>query len=260
MITRVRGTDYGPNFPWWRIILLVRKMFIVLVTCLASSNAMFQASTCLAVLCVAYGLQAKHTPFVSPKIQEDAVLATSGWLKALPGSGAERASQVGRRSRHVSVHHSADSGGSLKLRVMDYNVLERVLISSCVAIILGGMVFQSAELTPGTAGYVMLTILVEAIVICSLITFVVVLVTETRNTCQKPVKRRHATDAKPTSDEFAVSNPLHAVVAAPVRDEIVLPPTRPARVQRTVEAHGSSMSGIASSDPYDATAINASLE
>ena len=204
-------------------MLLARKMFIVLVTVLAFSNAMFQASTCLAVLCVAYGLQAKYTPFVSPKTQEEAAVATSGWLKALPGSGGAagaRASLVGRSSaRHASIHHAVESGGSLKRRVMDYNVLETVLISSCVAIILGGMVFQSAELSPGSVGYIILTALVEATIVYSLVTFIVVLVTETQNTCEKKPakpasKRRGTQQAAATPGEFAVGNPLHAAAAA----------------------------------------------
>ena len=220
----------------------MRKMFIVLVTVLAISNAMFQASTCLAVLCFAYGLQAKHTPFVSPKTQEAAVLATSGWLKALPGAGgagAVRASRVGRGSvRHASLHQSMDSAGSLTQRVMDYNVLETVLISSCVVIILGGMVFQSAALTPGTAGYVVLTILVEAAIFGSLVTFIVVLVTETRNSCQK---KKPAADAAPgaksSEGQFSVGNPMRAAQAAAAAaaatscsDDV-----RPARVRRTAD-------------------------
>ena len=234
-------------------MLLVRKMFIVLVTVLAFSNAMFQASTCLAVLCVAYGLQAKYTPFVSPKTQEDAALATSGWLKALPGSGGgglgaarARASRAGRSSaRHSSIHHSVESGGSLKRRVMDYNVLETVLISSCVAIILGGMVFQSAALSPGTAGYVVLTIIVEAMIVCSLATFVVVLVSETRNTCEKPATpaKRRGTKTVATG-KFAVGNPLHAAEGLPAAREGAVPASDdtggvpralPGRVRRTAD-------------------------
>ena len=250
------GADYGPNYPWWRIVLLCRKMFIVLVTVLASSNAMFQASTCLAVLCVAYRLQAKHTPFVSPKTQEDAVLATSGWLKALPGSGSERASQVaGRRNRHVSIHQKGEAGGgpgALKHRIMDYNVLETVLISSCVAIILGGMVFQSAELTPGTPGYIVLTILVEATILCSLVTFVVVLVRETRNTCQKPVKR--AADSKAASGGFAVGNPLHTAAPLLRGAETVVALPRPGRARGPAAAATSGSAGSkAAADTSDST-------
>ncbi len=260
----VAATDYGPEYPWWRIVLLCRKMFIVLVTVLASSNAMFQASTCLAVLCVAYALQAKYTPFVSPKVQEAAVLATSGWLKSPPGTddgGAAgpgagvlgvRASLVplgGRRgsasaSRDVGNHQAAEPDGATKAHhLMDYNVLETVLISSCVAIILGGMVFQSAELSPGSVGYLVLTALVEATMVGSLVTFIVVLVSETRATCNKPKKlqkqaptttRRAPPDAAAaatapaaaatraaaaTGSHFSRGNPLLAVVSVVQRRE-----------------------------------------
>ena len=156
--------DYRVEHPWWRLVLLSRKLVLVAVTVLARNNSMFQASLCLAALAVAYALHAKHHPFVSAAAQKDALEAAALTPKLLSG-GTPTAAE------------------SAKEKLINFNSMETTLLSACVAIILQGMVFQSAEFPVGSAAYIALTFTTAAVMISALLLFSWNLAKEIRRTC-----------------------------------------------------------------------------
>ena len=74
-------------------------------------------------------------------------------------------------------------------RLLDFNVLETVLLASCVAVVLGGMMFGSARFPPGSPAYIALTVAVAAIIVASVCLFVWMLAKETRRTCGRGAPR-----------------------------------------------------------------------
>ncbi len=210
--------DYKPRFPWWRLVLICRKLCLVIVTVLASSNPMFQASICVGVLAVGYGLHAKHQPFVSPSAQDEVALARM----VTPQSGPSR-------PRRRSIGDVRNGAKQELTKLADFNVLETVLLASCVAIILGGMIFESAQFPVGSGMYVALTIAVCGVMICSLLLFVWMLKVEVERTCKQSkgtssaaAPKASSSAAKPTTSP----NPVFAL------SRIGSPLSRDARLQR----------------------------
>ena len=64
---------------------------------------------------------------------------------------------------------------------------QTVLLSCSVAVLLGGMVFQSAALDAGSAGYALLTVAVACTIVAAVFLFVWMLAVETRRTCRRDV-------------------------------------------------------------------------
>ena len=153
---------------------------------------MFQASLSLSVLAVSYALQAKYQPFVT---SQSAALAEHGSRMAdvdrrAESAQAERLSRrLGRRISQVLID-MAMSGARKAIDgaevLLDFNVLETTLLCASTAVLLGGMMFQSSQLTPGSAAYIVLTVGVGAVVIGSVLVFAVMVAAETRRTCRRP--------------------------------------------------------------------------
>ena len=176
--------DYKPAYPYWRLVLITRKLCLVIVTVLASHNPMFQASISIGVLSVGYGLHAKHQPFISPSAQEEVAMSR---LVTPPSS------RVKVRRQEVGV--------KAMTKLVDFNVLETVLLCSCVSIILGGMIFQSSQFEVGSAMYILLTIAVLAIMIGSILLFCYMLYAEMKRTCSsRPAAKK--------SERSPILNPI----------------------------------------------------
>jgi hypothetical protein len=180
----------------WRLVLLFRKLCLVCITELTGKNAMFQASLSLAVLAVAYGLHAKYHPFVTAVAQAAALAEHSSSRAGGSVSNAQSATatrlsrRLGRRSSQVLVD-LAISGARRTLAtaevLLDFNVLETTLLCSSTAVLLGGMMFESSLLLPGTASYVCLTVCVGGVTIGSVLLFAGMVALETRRTCRRPL-------------------------------------------------------------------------
>jgi hypothetical protein len=191
--------DYIPELFAWRLVLLARKLCLVCIVELTGRNAMFQASLSLAVLAVAYGLHAKYHPFVTSVAQARA-LAEHGRRDSGRGRGGadktdraaaqtRRVSRVlGRRNSDVALQMSLTSAQSALASIevlLDFNVLETTLLCTSTAVLLGGMMFESSQLVPGTAAYVFVTFCVAMLTVGSVLLFAFMVFRETRRTCKR---------------------------------------------------------------------------
>ena len=96
----------------------------------------------------------------------------------------------------------------MQRRLLDFNTLETVLLCSSTGVLLGGMVFQSAEMRAGSFGYTLVTVFVGAVVIGSVGVFGWMLTIETKRTC-----RQRRTSAFTVSVLSAVrTSPLYKAV------------------------------------------------
>jgi hypothetical protein len=208
--------DYRPRYLYWRLILLARKLCLVSVTVLASNNSMFQASLFLATLATAYSLHMKHQPFVSAAAQTEALQNAAGALSNKQAYSGDETSAAGAAA--------CDTREPL----VDFNAMETMLLCSCVAIILQGMVFQSAEFTPGGAAYIILTIMTAVVMIGAVLLFLLNLFREARRTCQPPASALAEAAAAGTRSK----QPAVTVVA---EAQIIEPPTgRPLHAARNL--------------------------
>jgi hypothetical protein len=184
--------DYKPELFAWRLVLLLRKLCLVCITELTGKNAMFQASLSLAVLAVSYGLQAKYHPFVTAVAQASALAEHStsraGNADAQSVQAERLSRRLGRRMSQV-ILDLAVSGARKTLAsaevLLDFNVLETTLLCTSTAVLLGGMMFGSSLLAPGSAVYTLLTVCVGGVTIGSVALFAVMVAVETRRTCRR---------------------------------------------------------------------------
>lgn len=177
---------------FWRLVQLGRKFLLAVITVLCASNAMFQATCALGVLALAYGLHAEHKPFLEESdknAHRRASSRKSAVAAAAPG-GARSSTALRRASVFVgvvavdAVDRVADSVASL----LDFNLLETVLLSCSFAILMAGMVFQSAQFPPGSNAYVGLTVLVFLVFFCAVCLFVRLVFVEVGRTCRPDSK------------------------------------------------------------------------
>ncbi len=221
---------------------------------------MFQASLSLAVLAVAYGLHAKYHPFVTAAAQATALAEHSSSRAGDVDKGAQSVQaqrlsrRLGRRGSDI-VRDLAISGARKTLAtadvLLDFNVLETTLLCTSTAVLLGGIMFESSLLLPGSAAYVFLTVCVGGVTIGSLALFAAMVVIETRRTCRrKPEAQRGALLGESKGDSTTTkltqhSNPLLALrnlasrarARAPVRGAVVAPPPPPAPAE-SVQTRG----------------------
>ncbi len=173
-------------------MLLLRKLLLVCISELTGRNAMFQASLSLSVIALSYGLHAKYHPFVTTAAQAKAVAEFAPPVPAGPRSGlsssrlstsdasdarTQRLSKrLGRRDSEVklelelrnlqqTLQKMVHAGAAAVL--LDFNVLETTLLACSMAVLLGGMVFQSSQLSPGGVAYIVLTMPSSSGVCCS---------------------------------------------------------------------------------------------
>ncbi len=199
--------DFTPEVFAWRLVLLARKLCLVCIVELTGKNAMFQASLSLAVLAVAYGLHAKYHPFVTSLAQASALAehgksASAGAETVVASDRARRLSRrLGRRDSEI-IQDLAVSGARKTLAnaevLLDFNVLETTLLCTSTAVLLGGMLFESSRLLPGSAAYVFLTVCVGGVMIGSVAVFAFMVAVETRRTCRRPAQHR----AVPSASSF----------------------------------------------------------
>jgi hypothetical protein len=67
---------------------------------------------------------------------------------------------------------------SSAVRVVDYNRLESVFVKTAMFVLLSGMVFNSTAFAPGGVLYIVMTVIVCGIIICTVIAFVALIVFE----------------------------------------------------------------------------------
>ena len=179
-----------------RLTRVITRVRACVRACVRAANSMFQASLALAVLAAAYGFHAKHQPFVNAAAQAEAQRQMENGVVERRQGSLDRAgapeSFTARRRRRTSIAAVADVVANVGTAavaeveaLIDFNVLETVLLCSSTAVLVGGMMFESSQLPVDSAGYGFLTFLVATIMVCSVGLFIVLLAIESRRTCRK---------------------------------------------------------------------------
>lgn len=144
--------DYRPGYGYWKLLLIIRKLILTLISILAFNNSMFQASLCIATLLVSYVMHEKHNPFISSLIQQEL-------LKDIEDP------------RLLTSDCKIPS-------LINYNMMESILILSSCFIVLGGMIFESTQFTTNSFAYICITTLVCAVIFGSIFVFLIMLLRE----------------------------------------------------------------------------------
>lgn len=201
--TRVRwGRLYGefkPGMAWWRMVLLARKLLVATTAILFNSNAVFQASVCVAVLFAAFVAHSRYQPWIVAARVSEAFLASAtskrqgmaastspadGLVAAITRSSPETspegspdssprarlAANKGRgsaraRRRSTLVVASEAAVSAVVSRALNYNSLERALLLTSATVLLSGLLFESADFAAGTLSYFVLSIGVTTAVV-----------------------------------------------------------------------------------------------
>ena len=190
--------DFKAKYYYWRLVLVARKLLLVLVAAFFNANAMFQASASVLVINVVYVAHSSSQPFVGGK---------------------------------------ADAAkfdiSELQMYRFDYNSLESGLLLTTGTVLIGGMIFSSGALIPGSSSYWFIAVVIVGGVTLAMVSFVAVLCLEIfrafKFAFSKPQTHREVVkpkSTKPTAGgsskdssggKWAVNNPLHGAAKAKSR-------------------------------------------
>jgi len=210
---------FKPDYAWWwMLVLLLRKLLMAATRNMFSKNAAFQMSLALLVMFVAYALQVRFRPFMSPG-DRDSVLRDHR-LKAfdevpahtrLAASLKEVAVRRRRRGKATSMSAlSAQSSIADRANVaaaavgswlINYNSVEAILLFCAVLVTLSGIMFETGQLDSEfyQRQRDLLASAVLIVMIGSILYFLVVLVVEARLLLQEAKERDSAPKSKRTS-------------------------------------------------------------
>ena len=198
--------DYKSRYFYWKLVLLARKAALVFVTIMFSNNPMFQSSCALSVIIVAYSVHTSASPFLGvpgssgtaaqPALPRPRIAQTASSRALWIGAGLNAVVTSGRR------------------QLMDLNALEATMLRASLAVLLGGMMFESGQGWDSTSPqYLVLGALVGTIMVGCSTLFVLLLVRETRAVCRRLRQERMNVALKRTGED-----PLGSKVGASTRN------------------------------------------
>ena len=148
--------DFRPEFFYWRLVNIARKLSLVLCSTFFSRDPMLQASVAVCIMFFCYVIQASKRPFLSR-------------MPASTGRISEMAAEVGA-ARAAKLSY-----------VFDYNTLENALLITSTMTLMGGMVFSSASLAVSdntSFGFIAVSIAIFTMIVSAVAGFVLMLLRE----------------------------------------------------------------------------------
>ena len=180
--------QFKPDFIYWSIVIIIRKFGIALTSVMFTANASFQMAACLLIMFLAYALQLKCNPYMSP-IEYDSELMklnekthTSPYyvkiniiLKAIQGQSRKRgAKSIMTREGKIDKYALVSNVG---LWIFNFNTVEAVLLFCSVIISLMGIMYQTLGIYD-TTGKDAITSVVITVISLSILYLVSVLIAE----------------------------------------------------------------------------------
>ena len=185
--------QFKPMVWYWMILMISRKFGIACIALLFRANAIFQLCMMLLVMFVAFSLHIRYQPYLSPA-ERDIVLFQAWksrefrtYLLALEKAHMA-ADEAYRNKFQRNIRASFVRGQMLARDQMDrmaldknlknwlinWNLLETVLLGIAVLVCLIGVLFLSEHLDRGSGGYQFLTIFTILIILIGVLYYVLV--------------------------------------------------------------------------------------
>ena len=141
--------DFQPQFHYWRVVLLLRKLCLVSVAVMFTTAPAFQVATICLILTSAFTLNSKVQPFLNRQAVSERLLEEARGLAPRSARGTQEGAwrNGGTPRRWVKRRQVEDvAQRALRSRVArfsyDFNQLESTYIALTVLILLLGLVFQ----------------------------------------------------------------------------------------------------------------------
>ena len=188
--------QFKPDFYYWILVIISRKFLIATSGLLFRRTPVFLLAFALLILFCSYALQVKYSPYMSMSERavvlaeheaemkgSDLLVAKVNAKKGGLGGGADRAAERKRKMQvkaskkmawHVTDQRKAAANAANYF--WNYNSVEAVLLFCACLVLISGLMFSSDGLAQ--APRKSLTYFVMTIVICSILYFVSVLMTE----------------------------------------------------------------------------------
>jgi hypothetical protein len=217
-IRRAFGRTYyqfRPDLHFWVLFIIARKFLISVVALIFRLNPQFQLAMILMVIFVAYSLQVKWNPYMSPDdhaktIEDHLRKAAEGdplhsrlhsALESIRLRQGKKAAGYRFRLFYGGRFRPAALFGWVGQWLFDYNVVESILLFSAVLVCLMGIMFSALKVGAQYADmYAGLTWAVIVIVAVTLIYFVTVVVIEIWQQCQARKRARIELQKKKTGN------------------------------------------------------------
>jgi len=174
--------QFKPHHFYWILLILLRKFSIASSGLLFRRTPVFLLSFILLVLFICYALQVRHQPYMSLSERAEVVAkfeaAQSGMDSLQARIKAKEIKKRGRQKLKFGAKMDRERRMEAAQYFWNYNTVESVLLFCGCMVVLGGLMFQSAQVDEGSGqGYAILVI-VMLIIICSIMYFTAVLLTE----------------------------------------------------------------------------------
>jgi len=187
--------EFKPQFWFWKLLILGRKLGIVTFALIFRTNPTFQMCMILLVIFSAYALQVRHIPYMSMK-ERDEVLEyyadDVAFIRDAADKHATAANAVAVRKGVAHLHLGRDSDlEKTRSRVTaaglanasasyfwNWNTVEAILLICAILINLFGIMFESQYLEDGSADLDALTYTALVVIMLSVIYYGVVVWTE----------------------------------------------------------------------------------
>lgn len=151
--------QFRPQFWYWMLVVIGRKFCIAFTSLMFNKNPGFQLAMALLVMFVAYALQVKFSPFMSPSdhqavLREHAMNVKAGSTLAIQLNAqiqdilarGKKRGQHTMRLDDTSVSRARQAGQAAKRFLLNYNTFESTLLFCSVVVTLSGVMFESKAL------------------------------------------------------------------------------------------------------------------
>ena len=198
--------QFKPDYYYWGLVTLARKFAFAVCELMLRSNAAFQLCSVQLIMFAAYVAQVRCHPYMSTsefpgvckhfekeiaemdgekerKAQAQQMLASSSSRRGTVGPGADAKRKKVRMGRSASVLRDDLMHGKISAETMtaaassylwNWNQVEANLLMACVLISVFGVMFETEYVQPGTYWYEALGNLVLALIIISLVYYMIV--------------------------------------------------------------------------------------
>lgn len=150
-------TKFKPEYYYWILVILARKIVIISLSTQVRTRPMFAATSSVFILFVAFCIQLTREPYRIPTMSGEETVAALH--QSSNGKVTLNALEASRgKSEITGLRAELRSGGTLKVKIQylfDYNKLENMILFSCVFVLLSGIMFKSTEFDSEVGNFAM---------------------------------------------------------------------------------------------------------
>ena len=189
--------EFKPQYWWWKLLILMRKLGIVVFALVFRTNPTFQMCMILLVIFASYAMQVRHSPYMSMSERDEVLILYADDVafirdaadKTAADEVAKRRPRTGQQLHlgrgnvpRPKIKEAPLTAGALAAASANYfwnwNTVEAILLICAVLVNLFGIMFESQYLRDGSSDLEILTWTCLLVISFSLLYYGIVVWTE----------------------------------------------------------------------------------